>query len=121
MRLLLAALAAVYACAAEAHIMGHPEFDSWLMAQQRPNDIGGRCCDKSDAYLLDDEDVRIRDGQYQARLNGTWVEFPNTGKGKPGNTVFGFMANPTGGYVAWATRTGDGTYYPLCFAEGTGT
>jgi hypothetical protein len=101
---------------AKAHIVGHPEFDEWLMSMKVPDGTGAICCDKSDAYLLDDSDVRVTDGQYQARVNGEWLTFPNTGQGNRGNTVFGAVNNPTGGAVAWVFHG-----LPRCFAEGAGT
>ncbi len=104
------------AAPALAHVAGHPEWDEWFMAQRVPDDTGAVCCDKTDVYLLDDEDVRIVDGQYEARVNGEWLKFPNTGQGKPHNTVFGWTGNPTGSYVAWVFHG-----LPRCFAEGTGT
>jgi len=99
-----------------AHVFDHPEWDEWFAAQRVPDGTGAVCCDKSDVYLLDDEDVRIVDGQYEARVNSVWLQFPNTGQGKPGNKVFGYTANPTGSYVVWVLHG-----LPRCLAEGTGT
>lgn len=102
--------------AASAHVAGHPEWDEWFAAQRVPDGTGAVCCDKTDVYLLEDNDVRIVDEQYEARVEGIWLRFENTGQGKPGNKVFGYTGNPTGGYVAWVFHG-----LPRCFAEGTGT
>ena len=101
---------------ASAHIEGHPEWDAWLKSQIVPDGTHRVCCDKSDAYLLDDEDIRIRNGQYEARINGEWMVFPNTGVDHPGNTVFGMTGNPTGGAIAWVFQGA-----ARCFGEPTGT
>lgn len=106
----------LFSTGALAHVTGHPEWDEWFAAQRVPDGTGAVCCDKTDVYLLDDGDVRVVDGQYEARVDGSWLRFPNTGQGKPRNTVFGYTANPTGGYVAWVFHG-----LPRCFAEGTGS
>lgn len=100
---------------AKAHIMGHPEWDNWLKAQRTPDERNTICCDKTDAYLLDDEDVRVRNGEYEGRINGQWIRFPNTGQGNPGNTVLGAVGNPTGSAVAWVYGG-----RAFCFLPGTG-
>ncbi len=102
---------------AYAHIAGHPEWDEWMAAQVVPDrpDSQYSCCNKSDAYLLDDDAVRVVDGQYEALLEGKWVQFPNLGQGVFGNTVLATSGNPTGHAVAWWTPA----HGPYCFAEGT--
>lgn len=101
---------------AKAHIAGHPEWTEWLAAQKTPDTFQTSCCDRSDSYLLDDEDVRVRDGEYEGRINGKWITFPNKGQGNAGNTVLGAVGNPTGGSIAWVYNG-----RPYCFAPGTGT
>jgi hypothetical protein len=112
----VALLAIIAFCSvAKAHIAGHPEWDEWLRAQQTPNDHPFSCWDKSDAYLLEDEDLRFASGEIEARIPGYgWIKFPNTGQGNPGNTILGAVGNPTGGAIAWA-------YYgkPFCLSLGT--
>lgn len=106
----------VIACltVAKAHVMDHPEWNEWLSAQRTPDGNNYSCCNRSDAYLLDDEDVRVVDGDYEAKIEGEWIKFPNTGEGNKGNTVLGAVGNPTGGAIAWAFH---GRAY--CFAPGT--
>lgn len=102
---------------AKAHIAGHPEWDIWMAAQMVPDDTNDvySCCNKSDAYLLSDDVVRIVNGEYEALLEGQWIRFPNKGQGHAGNTVLATSGNPTGSYVAWWTQA----HGPYCFAEGT--
>jgi len=88
---------------------------SGFAAQRVPDGTGAVCCDKTDVCLLDDSDVRIVEGQYEARVNGEWLPVREYGQGKPGNTVFGYTANPTGSAVAWVFHG-----LPRCFAEGRG-
>jgi len=108
-------VAMILLSSAEAHVANHPEWDEWFAAMRVPDDVQAVCCDKSYVYLLEDSAVRIVDGQYEAKIGDEWMKFPNTGQGHPGNTVFGYVKNPTGGYVAWVFRG-----QPRCFAEGTG-
>jgi hypothetical protein len=115
MRFILAMLLLASATPALPHVLDHPEWNSWFEAQRVPDDTSAVCCDKTDVYLLEDSDVRIVDGQYEARIDGEWLKFPNTGQGKPHNTVFGAVSNPTGGAVAWVFHG-----LPRCFAEGSG-
>ena len=99
---------------AHAHVHDHPEWDEWFASQQTPDDRKWSCCNKSDAYLLEDDDVRIVEGEYEVKTDQGWLRFPNTGQGREGNTVMGYSRNPTGHAVAWYIG---GTAF--CFAEGT--
>lgn len=108
---------AIISTFAHAHIEGHPEWDTWMAEQKTPDHRQYSCCNKTDAYILEDYQVRIRDGQYEVlTFDGRWLRFENTGQGNPGNTVLGAVQNPTGHAVAWYIGL-----QAFCFAEGSGT
>lgn len=104
-------------------IFAHPEWAKWFADQIQPNGQPGvdghgvSCCNQADGHILDDNDVRIVDGDYEVHTPEVgWLRFPNNGEGQSGNTVLGYVRNPTGHAVAWYTDWGR----PLCFAPGTG-
>lgn len=92
----------------------HPEWDQWFADQMQPNGGSVSCCNKADGHVLEDEDVRVVDGDYEVRTASGWLRFPNRGLGQPGNTVLGPTGNPTGHWVAW--YMGQTAY---CLSEGT--
>lgn len=117
----LLVVAILLAFPAAGHIAGHPEWTAWLMAQKVPDGSNVACCDRSDAYVLGDNDVRPVGDDIEALVNGDWIRFRNAGPGKQGNQVLGDGGNPSGSFIAWAIKGHDGTYYARCFSGPSGT
>jgi hypothetical protein len=59
-----------------AHDHTRPELDSWFMSLESKGK--SPCCDGSDALRLDDVDWETRDGHYRVRLEGEWVDVPDS-------------------------------------------
>src|SRR5580700_10992657 len=59
-----------------AHDHSRPELDHWFMSLQSKGK--SPCCDGSDATRLDDVDWESRDGHYRVRLEGQWVDVPDS-------------------------------------------
>jgi hypothetical protein len=107
----------------QAHLPeGYPDPDgkieAWLRRQKNMN--GGSCCDPDDhVAILDNEQWKIDGDHYSAKVNGDWIEIPNSAlllrwRSDP---------NPTGKAVLWS---GFNTMMPhnvdpYCFSPGTGT
>jgi hypothetical protein len=103
-----------YAFSAKAHIADHPEWDEWFAKQKIPDGTQRSCCAKSDVHLLEDNEWRVRNGNYEVITAQGWMTFPNNGVGNPGNVVLGEVNNPTGQAVAWFNPGA-----PYCFVAGT--
>lgn len=61
--------------AAHGHDANRPELNNWFMGLQ--SRAKWPCCDGSEALRLDDVDWRAKDGHYQVRLEGEWVDVPD--------------------------------------------
>ena len=61
--------------AAAAHDHGHPELNDWLKTLRSPD--GGPCCDGSDVEYLDDPEWRLKNGNYEAFMQGAWRVIPD--------------------------------------------
>ena len=59
-----------------AHDHSRPELDHWFMSLQSKGK--SPCCDGSDATRLDDVDWESEDGHYRVRLEGEWVDVPDS-------------------------------------------
>lgn len=67
---------ALIATAAAAHDPNRPELNGWFMGLQSKGKAA--CCDGSDALRLDDVDWDSKDGHYRVRLEGEWVDVPDS-------------------------------------------
>lgn len=94
---------------------GNPAWHDWFENQEMPDGSHRSCCREGDGHILSDDQWRIADGEYEVWIEDQWVRFPNKGQGKPGNTVMGYTANPTGSPVAWWHSPS----VIYCFAPGT--
>ncbi len=112
--------AAIGAAQATPSDGGHGAYHEWFAKQMVPDETTRGCCAESDGHVLEEEDWKIIDGEYTVRTgpDGAWTVFPNTGAGKPKNTILGFNSNPTGKPVAWWTYL-NGKAVARCFAPGT--
>lgn len=61
---------------AQAHDRNRPELNDWFMGLESKGK--SPCCDGSDAKRIDDVDWGTRDGHYIVRLDGEWVEVPDS-------------------------------------------
>lgn len=61
---------------ASAHDRSRPELDGWFMGLESKGK--SPCCDGSDAMRLDDVDWDTKDGHYRVRLQGEWVDVPDS-------------------------------------------
>lgn len=111
----------IWSLSAIAHLAPGQEpgpYAEWFRTQTIPDGTGRSCCNTADGHIIDDNDWRIADGEYQVLIDDEWVTFANTGAGNHGNTILGAVGNPTGHPVAWWLKSGQ-TVYPFCFAPGT--
>lgn len=94
----------------QAHDHANPQLDGWYKSLESRK---GPCCDGSDAVRLEDPDWRIaEDGShYQVRLDGEWVDVPETA------LVQG--ENKAGKALVWPMHQ-DGKSIPRCFMPGSG-
>ena len=92
---------------ANAHDYDRPELAPWF--QGLANRAQVRCCDGSEAVYVSDPDWRSMDGHYQVRINGQWLNVPDSAVVNAPN-----LYGPT---LVWM--------YPLkvirCFLPGSGT
>lgn len=74
---------------ARGHDAAHPELDNWFMSLHGRHGIP--CCDGSDATRLSDVDWDMHDGHYRVRLEGQWVDVPDSavvdGPNRAGSTM----------------------------------
>jgi len=66
---------------AYAHDHTHPELNEWFRSLRSKG--GAPCCDNSDfetgsAKHLEDVDWDSKDGHYRVRLNGHWIDVPDS-------------------------------------------
>jgi hypothetical protein len=62
---------------AYAHLADRPELNHWAAGLK--SEAGLPCCDGSDAEPIIDADWRAgADGHYQVRIEGEWVDVPNS-------------------------------------------
>lgn len=61
---------------APAHDHGRPDLNTWFQGLHTPG--GTPCCDGSDANVVDDADWTTKDGHYRVRIEGQWVDVPET-------------------------------------------
>jgi hypothetical protein len=59
-----------------AHDAARPELDHWFMGLQSKGK--SPCCDGTDALRVDDVDWESKDGHYRVRLEGQWVDVPES-------------------------------------------
>ena len=59
-----------------AHDHSRQELDSWFTSLQSKGK--SPCCDGSEAMRLDDVDWDSKDGHYRVRLQGEWVDVPDS-------------------------------------------
>ena len=95
---------------ASAH---HPDgiSDDWFIHQR--NQDGSRCCDLSHVHILDDEDWKISNAQYQVWVGGQWHVIEDRQLLKPA------QPNPTGKAILWITHPQSHPnapdFYNICF------
>ena len=107
LRLLAATLVAgaIFALAvtvAQAHDHGRPSLDAWFKALQ--SRAKAACCDGSDATRLVDVDWQSRDGRYRVRLEGEWVDVPESAVVDGPNRAGPAMVWPVTGYGGLTIR-----------------
>lgn len=93
-----------------AHDHNRPGLDQWF------KDLTSRakapCCDGSDATRLDDVDWETKDGHYRVRIDGQWVDVPESA------VIDG--PNLAGQTMVWPTWS-DGQRAIRCFMPGSMT
>jgi len=94
-----------------AHDSAHPELDGWFMGLS--SKAKAPCCDGSDALRLDDVDWETRDGHYRVRLEGQWVDVPDSAVVNGPN-----RAGPT---MVWPYRRDGHLNQVRCFMPGSMT
>jgi hypothetical protein len=92
------------------HDPARPELNGWFMGLSSGK---GPCCDGSDAMRLDDVDWESRDGHYRVRLDGEWVDVPDSAVVDGPN-----RAGPT---MVWPYRKDGKLDQVRCFLPGSMT
>ena len=117
-RCALAALAAgVFACGAIpswAHDDGRyakmdPSMHAWF---DRLASGKGLCCSFADGFSIADVDWDTKDGRFRVRVDGQWIDVPDT--------AVVTEPNRFGPAVVWPYRDTDGTTQIRCFLPGAG-
>ncbi len=117
-RCALAALAAgVFACAAIPSLARDdgryakmdPGMHAWF---DRLASGKGLCCSFADGFSIADVDWDTKDGRFRVRVDGQWIDVPDT--------AVVTEPNRFGPAVVWPYRNTDGTTQIRCFLPGAG-
>jgi hypothetical protein len=92
------------------HDPARPELNGWFLGLSSAK---GPCCDGSEATRLDDVDWESRDGHYRVRLEGEWVDVPDSAVVEGPN-----RAGPT---MVWPYRKDGKLDQVRCFLPGSMT
>jgi hypothetical protein len=103
-------LVAIYIAVANAHDAHRPDLDDWFKQLKSKN--GDLCCSGTDGTALSDVDWRSKDGRYQVRLEGQWIDVPEGAVITEPNRAGRTMVWPVRGYYAGLTVR--------CFMPGPG-
>lgn len=95
---------------ARSHDHSRPELDGWFKGLE--SRAKSPCCDGSDATRLDDVDWESKGGRYRVRIDGEWVEVPDSAVIDGPN-----RAGPT---MVWPTWS-NGMRAVRCFLPGSMT
>jgi hypothetical protein len=74
--LLTTMLVMAYCSRAVAHDHSRPDLDEWFGGLQ--SHAKSVCCSGSDATRVDDVDWESKDSHYRVRLNGEWIDVPDS-------------------------------------------
>ena len=96
---------------AGAHDHSRPDLDGWFKSLQSQGK--SPCCDGSDAMRLDDVDWESKDGHYRVKLDGEWIDVPDSAVVEGPN-----RAGPT---MVWPWRTDGKLNRVRCFLPGSMT
>lgn len=91
-----------------AHDHHRPELDGWFKGLE--SRAKASCCDGTDATRLDDVDWESKDGRYRVRINGEWIDVPESAVVDGPNRAGPAMVWPVRGYMGLTIR---------CFMPGT--
>ena len=97
--------------AAFGHDHARPELDGWFKSLQSASK--SPCCEEAEAMRLDDVDWETKDGHYRVRLEGEWVDVPDSAVVEGPN-----RAGPT---MVWPWRTDGKLNRVRCFMPGSMT
>lgn len=100
--ILLAMALLIHIRPAHAHDHHRPELDGWFKGLT--SRAGAACCDGSDATRLDDVDWESRDGRYRVRIEGQWIDVPESAVIDAPNRAGPAMVWPTEGYMGLTIR-----------------
>jgi len=92
----------VIAGMAHAHDHGRPGLDPWFKALT--SRAGALCCDGTDATRLDDVDWESKDGRYRVRIDGKWIDVPESAVVDGPNKAGPAMVWPVEGYGVLTIR-----------------
>ena len=96
---------------AHAHDHNRPDLDGWFTGLR--SKAKAPCCDGSEALRIDDVDWESKDGHYRVRLEGEWVDVPDTAVIEGPN-----RAGPT---MVWPWRVDGKLDHVRCFLPGSMT
>ena len=95
---------------AQAHDASRPDLNSWFGGLR--NGGGALCCSGPDGEVVLDSDWESKDGHYRVKLEGEWVDVPDSSVVK--------SPNLDGRTIVWP-RWINGKPEPRCFMPGSMT
>ena len=85
-----------------AHDHDRPGLDAWFKSLE--SRAKAACCDGTDATRLDDVDWESRDGRYRVRIEGEWIDVPESAVVDGPNRAGPAMVWPVRGYMGLSIR-----------------
>lgn len=85
---------------------------TWIDGLKNGNGVS--CCDESDGFKVDEDDVvyDVKEGRYRVQIRGQWYFI--------GDKQLLSTPNLIGRPIVWYTMSLDGTPYVFCFLPGAG-
>lgn len=92
-----------------AHFADRPDLNGWFdgLASQK-----GLCCSFADGHPTDPDDIDTVNGHYRVRLDGEWVDVPDS--------ALVLVPNRFGQPVVWPWKDSLGKWQIRCFMPGAG-
>lgn len=98
----LAGVLLIFCSTAFAHDHTRPELNSWFKGLK--NKIKTPCCDGNDGKRVDDADWESKDGHYRVRIDGKWLDVPDSAIVDGPNLAGHTMVWPITGYMGTTIR-----------------
>ena len=93
------------------YAQANPQMHEWFKSLHSTGSMVP-CCDIADGKRVDDVDWQTKDGHYQVRLEGKWIDVPDD--------AVVTAPNKFGPAVVWPFSYGEGDIHIRCFMPGSG-